>query len=160
MNTVRYPYKPKVVIFLFATVFFAGCALVLGNVAINNERGLILNRIFEFSAGAATVFYWCLTAASGLFIILGLMGLIFGLTSRKEIIITENGITAPKSGLSKKNISISFSDITNINIQSVQKQELLNIFYKDGKLTIPQSMLPNKQSFDELVNLLSVRVNV
>jgi len=159
MNEVRFPYKPKIVVFLLSILFSCVCMLVLGNIALTNDRGLILNQIIEFSVEGATIFYWCLTVASGLFVIFGILGLMSGLTTKKEIIITENEISAPKSGISKKIVSVKYSEITEMNIQSIQKQRFLHIFYQGGRLTIPQSMLPSKQAFEELVNLVSTRAN-
>lgn len=159
MEDIKLPYKPNFLMLLFVIVFFSSCALILANVALNNDRGLVLNRIFEFSTQGAALFYWCLTGAAGIFVILGVIGVIFGLTSKNEIILTENKITAPKSGISKKLISINYSDIKDLSVQSVHKQKFLNIFHQGGKLTIPQSMLPNKQAFEELIALLSAKVN-
>jgi len=145
--------------FLIAILFFTGCTLVLGNVALSNDRGLILNRIIELSKENATIFYWCVTAGSGLLVATGLLGLISGLTSKKEIVLSENGISAPRSGISKKIISVKYSDITELTMQAVQKQRFLNIIHPGGKLTIPQSMLPNKQAFEDLVKIVSKRTN-
>ncbi|OAD22673.1 membrane protein [Candidatus Thiomargarita nelsonii] len=159
MNEVRFPYKQKIVVSLLGILFFCVCMLCLGHLALTNDRGMILNQIIEFSVEGATIFYWCLTVASGLFVIFGILGLMIGLTTKKEIIITENEISAPKSGISKKIVSVKYSEITEMNIQSIQKERFLQIFYQGGRLSIPQSMLPSKQAFEELVNLVSTRAN-
>lgn len=158
MSEVRFPYKPKFVVLLLSISFFVGCSLILGNVALTNDRGLILNRMVEFSVGGATILYWWLAAASGLFVVIGAIALCFGLATKREVVFTKNGITSPKGGVSTKIISVKFSEITDVNIQSVQKQQFLNILHRGGKLTIPQSMLPNKQAFEELVSLVAARV--
>jgi hypothetical protein len=159
MNEIRFPYKPKIVALLVSIAFFVGCGSILANVALNNSRGLILNGIVELSADGATIFYWCLTVASGIFVLVGAIAICFGLATKREIIFTRDGITSPKGGVSTKIISVSFSEITDLNIQSVQKQRFLNIFHRGGKLTISQSMLPDKQAFDELVSLVAARVD-
>lgn len=158
MANVVFPYKPKTLIFVVSIVFFLICALFLGNIALSNDRGLVLNRIFEFSTQGATIFYWCLTAASGVFVVVGTIALYSGLKTRKEIVLTDDKILAPKSGMSNKIISVMYSEITDLNIQSVQKQRFLNIIHPGGKLTIPQSMLANKQAFDELTTLMTAKV--
>lgn len=58
MNEVRIPYMPNKTIFILAIFFFLACAGVMGNVAASNDRGLILNRIIEFSPQGAAIFYW------------------------------------------------------------------------------------------------------
>ncbi len=36
----------------------------MGNVALTDDRGLILNRIIEFSPQGATIFYWVVAIAA------------------------------------------------------------------------------------------------
>jgi len=159
MNEVRIPYKPNKNIFLFVVVFFGACAGVMGNVAITNERGLILNRIFEFSSQGATIFYWVITGAALVFVLVGLLALAKAFTSKRQIVISETSLTSPKSGFSNIDVRVNFSDISNVTLQAIQKTEILNIEYLGGKLSIPNNMLPNKQAFERLVSLLNTRVN-
>lgn len=159
MNEVRFPYKPNVIVFIFVAVFFGACAAMLGNVAITNDRGLILNRIFEFSTGGATIFYWVLAVCSAAFVVLAITALISGLSAKKEIVLTETGIFVPKSGISKKVVTLEYSEISDLTMQTVQKQRFFNIIHEGGKLSIPQGMLPNKDDFDELVELVASKVN-
>lgn len=131
----------------------------MGNVALNNDRGLILNRVIELSQQSATIFYWVITFAALVFVLAGLMILITSLTSNREIIITASSITAPKNGFSKLSITVNYVDITNINTQIVQKTKILNIVHRNGKLSIANSILPNKAAFEELVSQLQIKVN-
>jgi hypothetical protein len=131
----------------------------MGNVALTNDRGLILNRIIEFSAQGATIFYWVVAIAALAFVLVGILALIKSMFSNREIVITNESITSPKSGFSKQDVTVSFSDITGINMQTIQKTKILNIEHLGGKLSIPNSMLPSKTSFEELVSQLQTRVN-
>lgn len=159
MSEVRFPYKPKVILFILVVLFFSACTAVLGNIATTNDRGLILNKILEFSTGGATIFYWILTACAAVFVVLAIVGLISGLITKKEIVLTESTISAPKSGISKKVVTLQYSEISEVSMQTVQNQKFLNILHQDGKLSIPQSMLPNKNDFEKLVNLVASKVN-
>lgn len=159
MNEVCIPYKPNKTIFLSAVVFFGVCAGVMGNVAITNEKGLILNRIFEFSPQGATLFYWVITGTALMFVLVGLLALAKSVATKRQIVISETSITSPKSGFSKIDVTVNFSDITSVTLQTIQKTEILNIEYLGGKLSIPNSMLPNKQAFEKLISLLQAKVN-
>ncbi len=159
MNEVRIPYKPNKIIFLLVVAFFGACAGIMGNVAATNDRGLILNRIFELSSQGATIFYWVITGSALVFILVALFALAKSITSKREIVISKTSLTSPKSGFSKIDVTVNFSDITNVTLQTVQKTKILNIEYIGGKLSIPNSMLPNKQAFEELVSLLEARVD-
>ena len=159
MNEVRIPYKPNKTVFLFAVAFFGVCAGVMGNVAITNDKGLLLNRIFEFSPQGATIFYGVIAGASLVFVLVGLLALVKSVTTKREIVISDTSLTSPKSGFSKIDVTVDFSDVTNVALQTVQKTKILNIDHPGGRLSIPNSMLPNKQAFEELVSLLQTRIN-
>ncbi len=159
MDNVKFEYKPNVVVISLSTLFFVACASGLGKIALTNDRGLLLNRIIELSTEGATILYWCLAVVSGVFVIIGAFALLSNLTTKKEIVLTKSEILSPKSGISKKIVAIMYSQITDVNIQSVQKQRFLNIVYPKGKLSIPQSMLANEQAFEELTSLVVDKVN-
>jgi len=93
------------------------------------------------------------------FVLVGVAALIKSFTSKREIIISDTFITSPKSGFSKLDITVKFSDVTNVTMQTVEKTKILNIDYVDGRLSIPNSMLPNKQAFEELVSHIQVKLN-
>ena len=93
MNEVRIPYKPNKIIFLLAIAFFGACAGIMGNVAATNNRGLTLNRIFEFSPQDATIFYWVITGAALVFVLVGLLTLAKSITLKREIVISKTSLT-------------------------------------------------------------------
>ena len=159
MNEVRIPYKPNKILFLLVIVFFGACTAVIGNIAITNDRGLVLFRILEFSVQEASIFFWVITVIALAFVLVGVAALIKSFTSKREIIISDTFITSPKSGFSKLDITVKFSDVTNVTMQTVEKTKILNIDYIDGRLSIPNSMLPNKQAFEELVSHIQVKLN-
>jgi len=49
MTEIRIPYSPNKIVFIGAILFFGICSGAMGYIALTNEQGLILNRIFEFS---------------------------------------------------------------------------------------------------------------
>lgn len=159
MNEIRIPYKPNKIIFIVIITFFAICAYLIGNIASTNDSGIIINRIFEFSIQNTTIFYWIMSGASSLFVVTGVFVLIKSIVSDREIVISETSITSPKSGFSKLDIMVNFSDITNITIQTIQKTKILNIEHTNGKLSIPNNMLPSNQVFEELFLKLNSKIN-
>lgn len=159
MNEIRIPYKPNKVIFTLVIVLFGACAGFTGNVAITNDRGLTLNRIIEFSPLGASIFYWVIAIAALVFVLLGFFALAKSIFSKREIVITNDSIRSPKSGFSKQDVTVHLSDITGIHIQTIQKTRILNIEHSAGTLSIPNSMLPNKALFEELISQLEAKVN-
>ena len=132
--------------------------LFRSKLALGNDRGLILNGLVEFSTEGATTFYWSLTVASGLFVAFGSLALLAGLTTKKEVVLTETEIIAPKNGVSRKLVSVAFSEIGDVNVLSVQGQRFLNVLHQGGKLVIPRNMLADDHAFEELTSLIVARV--
>lgn len=156
----EYPYKPKVLVMLLAALFFAACGAGLTNAALTNDRGLIINGIITLGPGGATIFYWVMVGACSVFVLGGLWGIIIGLTSDRRLVLTETGIRAPKGGYSRQYVTIRFSDILNVTMQSVQKQRFLTVHHTNGKMSIAQSMLPDKEAFEEVTRMVTQKVKV
>lgn len=159
MNEVRIPYRPKKLVSIAGIIFFGLGAGFMGYVASSNEEGLILFSIFEFSVENATIFLWVILGALFIFVGIGVIALEKSFFSKREIVITNECITSPKSSSSKINITVNFSDIIGITIQTVQKSRTINIAHTDGTLSIPNTMLPNKKVFEDLFEQIQNRTN-
>jgi hypothetical protein len=159
VETIRYPYKPKLWVMLLAGLFFAGCAVILGGVARSNDRGLIINGIISFEADGATTFYWILAGVSALFVVVAVFAASRALTSQQELVIDGRAISAPKRGTSKVILTVPFANITDLRIMQVASQKFLTIHHSDGKLEIVRDMLPRKADFETVVELVEARCN-
>jgi hypothetical protein len=157
MDEIRIPYSPNKVLFLLAVLFFGGCSALFAQLAVTNDKGLILNGIIRFSPQGAAVFYWVMFGLSTVFVGIGVAALISSFIAKREIIITSTSICSPKGGFAKTNTLVNFRDIIGFDIQTIQKTRLLNIYYANGKLTIPASMVPGKEHFETLVWLMQQR---
>ncbi len=155
MSETRYPYQPKIVTFLLVIAMFGSCASFFIYQAINNEVGLIINGLLELSQNGATIFYGVLAALSLGFVLIGLLSMFKRFTTKREIVVGDTSISSPKSGVSSKVITVAYADILMMERQEVSGQHILNITHNDGKLSIPHSMLPSKQVFEEMVDLIT-----
>src|SRR5262245_11917941 len=102
----QYNYRPKWAIIIFCALFFGACALVLGAKANGNERGLIINGIFELSAEGATVFYWVLAALSVGFVVISGFLAIVRLMVHQRIALSATCITIPRSRWSAEEVTV------------------------------------------------------
>ncbi len=159
MSEARFRYKPRFVFFSLSTLFFGGFGWACAYFAQTNDRGAILNGVLELSAATLSMISWSLVAVSGLVILFNVCCLCVGFTTKREVVVTESGIVAPKSGASRQLVSVGFADISNVQMVSVQKQRFLTIHHPGGKLTIPQNMLANRQAFDELTAAVAANVS-
>ena len=155
---IKFSYKPRVLIFFLGILFFGASTFFFGYSAIDNDSMLIINNTIELSVQQATLFYWFFSIASSIFVITATFILIANLFAKKEIVISEEEISVPKHFFSQQNTLIKYSDIININIQIVSKQKFLNIVYKNGKITVPQTMLLNNKEFERLVDLVNIKL--
>ncbi|MGK0290936.1 MAG: hypothetical protein ACI86H_002399 [bacterium] len=158
MSSIRFPYQTNKKIILSAIALMGAIAGVFLKLALENDRGLIINRIIKLSVQSATIFYWSLAIFVLSIVVLASFAVIRNIVEKREIILTDTSISSPKSGISSKIISIQFQDIIDIEVQKIQSQQYLYLFYPDGKLTIPQIMLPDKKIFEELVKQVTERI--
>ena len=154
------PYKPKILVMLLASLFFAACSAGMAYAAVTNDRGLIINGIITLSESGATVFFWVIAAVSAVFVLGGTWGIIVGLTSDRRLTITENGLRAPKSGYSRQYVTIKFPAIVKVSMQAVNKQQFMTLHHSTGKLSIAQSMLPDKEAFEEVVRIITQKMKI
>ncbi len=158
MKAIRIPYKPDKMIFLLIVIAFSVCAGILGRVALTNKRGLVINHFFELSPTSASWFYGVLFSLALAFVLVGLMALVKSFFSKKVIVITETKLSSPRSFFSNHIVSVNFSQITAMDLRTIQRNKILHIEYNGGKLSIPQNMLPNQQAFKQLVSLIEARL--
>ena len=173
MKEVRYTYRPNVTAFLLRTILFSLLALVLGYVARNNDSGLLLKPLFDLSVTETNILYWCLTLAAAIFVMFSLLalieaiskGLIRDLFFKNEIVLTSTTLSLIDKNQCNEKITLKYSEIFDINIQEINGRCFFNIYYSDNniyyndnKLTIVQRMLPDKKTFNQLVNSISKKV--
>lgn len=160
MKNLDYPYRQKAWATAFACLFFGAITFLMVREAMTNERGLVLNGIVHFSTHGATIFYWCVAVASGLFVAVGIPTLFVSLFSSHRLVVTDATVFAPRFGFSRQPTIVPLSSITGLDIQVAQRQRMLNIRHKTGKLTIMRSRLPNAAALDELLAALLAAVKV
>ncbi len=158
MNELRFEYKPNAWLFLLVIILFSGMAWFFVSEALTNDRGLTINHLIRLSTFSATCLFWFFACFMVFLTIISALVLIVGLRSSNEIVLNDTHITAPKRGVSVKTISLRFDEIRDVQIQVMQKQKFLNIFHVGGKLTIVRSMMPTKEDFEVLTNLVIERV--
>src|SRR3974377_1058219 len=102
MRNLRYPYKPNSGKMALVILLGAGCAAFFVHLAQTNDRGLIIGHTIELSPDDATIFFWCMAALFGLIVLPCVYALLIGLTSSKELVLTETELTAPANIFSRE----------------------------------------------------------
>jgi hypothetical protein len=147
---LEYPYKANAWMMLAGIAFFGACAALMAYAALTNDRGLILNGILTFTTDGATRFYGAIAIVSVLFVVVALSALVSSLTRPTSILLTSDGLSAPRHGFTRKRTEIPLQDIVEIGVQTIQRQRFINVYHRTGKLSVAQSMLPNADAFEQL----------
>jgi len=158
MDTLNFPYRPNPWTMLLACIFFAGGALFMGNEAIFNDRGLIIDRVIDLGPSGATTFYWCITAICVAFVAIGIPAFFASLWSDHYLSMSQTQLSVPRFLFSRKPTVVKLVDIQRINLQVVKRKRFLNILHSGGKLTISESLLPSPAAFKELYSAIAHRV--
>jgi hypothetical protein len=156
----EYAYRPKGSMVLFGTLFFGAAAIFFEVMAHSNDRGLVINGIIKLSPLGATVFYWVLAVCSLGFVLMSIAIFIHLTFYSQKIVLTLEALIVPKSRWSFENITISYSSIIEIRITQVRSQRFMKITHQAGKSTITASMLPLKNDFDNIYQLLLERIEI
>ncbi|HET6764128.1 MAG TPA: hypothetical protein VFH27_10660 [Longimicrobiaceae bacterium] len=157
-DTLEFRYQPRVRTMLIAIVFFGAAAAVMANAAATNQRELIIEGMIHLSVAGATKFYLGLSVAAALFVVAGALGLTAGRRTPRYVRLTPTEISAPKSFFAKEPTVVPLGQIREVEVQTIQKQRMLNIYHAQGSLTVIQSMLPNPAAFEELHGALIANI--
>lgn len=156
METKTFDYRPRWTGISLAGLFFGVCSIFFFHRATTNDRGLVLNGIFHFETGGATVFYWGLFALSLGFVFAALLMILVRLTSRQVLELTTEHIVIPRSRFGRTSTpwTISLHEIEGVEVTEVYGQKFAYLAYPQGRAIIVASMLPEDKDFDSILNHL------
>jgi hypothetical protein len=154
----EYPYRPRWTVIVFTGVFFGACALVLGERAVDNRRGLIINGIIELGPDGATGFYYVLSALSVGFVIVSAFLAYHRLTFQQRLVFGTAAMTVPVSRWSRATQQIAYRDIQRMSGAVISGQTFLYVDHVGGRFTIVASMLPSQAEFEEVRALLAAKM--
>jgi hypothetical protein len=157
-ETVEYTYKPKTLILLLCTVFFAACSVVLVQKAMHNDRGAVINRMIELDVQGATIFYLVLAALGIGFVLLGIAGMVKGMSAPRMVRLNAYDISAPKNIFAANDTSILYQDIRDISQIAMNGQVTMIIYYSGGRLSLSRMLFKDKATFEEFSGTLAERV--
>lgn len=159
MEEIKYHYKPNFLVFLLGIIFFGVSTFIIAREALTNDHGLIIYRVIELSASEATILLWFLTLLALVFTSAAFLAIFSGISTRRELVLTETHILIPKSAVSSKNVIIQYSDIKEIKVESAAGQIFLSVVLDKSKKSIPKSMLPEKDAFENIRAFLESRIS-
>jgi hypothetical protein len=154
----EYPYKPSWMTIVCLGVFFGLCSVGFGYLASNNQRGLIINGLIEFSPENATLLYWLLWFVCVSFVVLAGVVAIMRVVLPQRVVVTQTALILPKSRWSSEEISIQYQAIISLATSEVSGQRFLHVAHSSGKHYVNSSFLPSKAAFEEICEMLAKRM--
>lgn len=142
------------------SIGFCAAGWFFADKALTNDRGLVINGLIHLKADGANVFYWLLALASACFVAIGVLAFIAGLSGSQRLTITDSELSVPKWLFSRAPSVAKLSDVVTLEIRMVQKHRFLNVYLREGKITISESLLPNRSSFDQVHAVLAQKVRL
>lgn len=126
--------------------------------ARSNDRRLIINGIIELSVSEATTFYWVMRVLSMGFVVIACLLAVHRLRHQQRIAFTNTSLILPRSRWSQEERSINYTDISALSVTKINGQQFLNIVHGAGKSAIGASLLPSKKIFNEVCELLEIKI--
>jgi hypothetical protein len=154
----RFDYRPKIWTALLATAFFTLMAVTSVGIAQTNTRGLILYHLIRFDRDGATIFYWCLVGLFALMACVAAYGVQLAFSDPREIVVGKAGITAPAGAYSSKTVTVRYGAITRVAVTERNRHLFFDVHHRDGKLTIPKSMVADDDTFEAMLAAVSARI--
>ncbi len=143
----EYRYRFSVLWALASIVLFGGAFAFFVHLALENDRGLVLNRVIELGVEGASTFYAVLAAASAGFVLAGLAGLAM---PERTLVLSTAGLRVPTGFLGRTVRYVAFADIRKLDEIDVSGTRFLTLHLGDGKVAINNRMLKNNATFDEV----------
>ena len=156
----EYVYRPGWMMILLCGSFFIGCGVVLGDKALRNEQGLVINGIIQLGPTGATIFYWTLCILSFGFVVAAGLCALHRIITNQRLAFTSDAILLPFSRWSSKEIAIPYDEIVKLSSVEISGQRILYLYRNNNtKFTIAASMLPSRESFDEVCVFLEKKID-
>ncbi len=149
LDNIEYPYKTNVKKLALLFPFMVLLSWFMAHTAMTNDRGMILFHAIELEVEGATRVLWGISALLGVAAIASMIAIITQLQAGEAtyIRVAEDGFTIPVGFFEKRMEFVRFADVTKLTMMSVQGQNYLVIRHTDGKISLQQQAMTDKDSF-------------
>jgi len=162
-SAALYRYQPKLGAALIGTGIFLLFLLGMSYVAMDNDRGLVINGLIKLDASSATAFYWMLTMLCAGMSVFGLNAIRLALMKERKITLSRTEIIIPPTWPGQENTTIPFRAITDLQLETTKSSRVAIIISDLGKTRFTQRFFEDKASFDDcltrLLDAIKIRAN-
>jgi hypothetical protein len=160
MSVQRYPYKPNPGIMLLTILLGAAMTYAAAHAAQTIDRATILYRLITLSPSDASILFGVVAALFAFATVLGARGLLIGLFTKREIILTDTELQIPIGTLARRSFKeVKFVNITRLTSKSYRGRYVLYVYHAPGKVSaITEDFMPDAAAFDDFCSELAHRV--
>lgn len=159
METQTYPYKTRLQHSLWSVSIYGTAAAFLFYKAWTNDADMYL-RFLTLNPSDTSAFYGLLGCFFIFMLGVALLPRFRNQPGQHELVISPEGITAPKSALSKAIISIPFERVSELRHVRNGSLWMLHINAPNKKLVIFSSMLQSKTEFREIEKIMEEKTGL
>jgi len=135
-------------------IFMLICTWAFFTAAIGNDQGLQFDRTITLSVQGATIFYWALGLFCAAVATMGVLAIVRAFGKPRFIVLNDETLTAPKSQISSKIITLKRADITRLRVITVFGQTVLRVHNHGKTLEIAVAGFASREDFDEFYKRL------
>ena len=154
---MRFTYKAKPWVMLLCLAFFVPATAYSAHIALTIDESIRVRGLGTFTAEQAPFVFWFFFGALGVMSLLGVALLLFGIFSKQQLVLTDQGISVPKNRFRRGNDFVPYDTIVDLSLVSVASSKFLTIRHDFGQFQVAASMRYGS-SFDTIVNELTNRV--
>jgi hypothetical protein len=153
----RFVIRPRTSALVGGVLVMGGAAIFAGWMAVNDDRGLIIDGAIELGPRGASILYVVLAMMTGLFLVAAIAQAVRTRGGRLAVVVDDRAITVPGHLFRPAPRMIGFGEIRQVTVQHVSGHDLIEIRSAAGNVTIAKAGV-GPAAFDELLTILADRV--
>ncbi len=157
---LKFEYSVKTWMIILGVLVFSSASYFFAHLAINNDRGLLINGIIHLNSIGASVLYASVGAISALYVPLGILSAYRLIYNKKpKLSLYENHIFIPPIGLTPER-TIPYHSILAFFETRMYGHRILEIQVNEGKVArISGTHLSKSEDFDRIVRELRLKTD-
>jgi hypothetical protein len=159
---LRYRQRVRLTRMLAVVLFFGAGTIVIGHIALTNDRGLLIDHLIPLDTSQATVFYYVLTLFSAGFVAVGLGGVLHWLKGDEWLLLDEQGINGTVGSILKsKQCRVAYASVRTTQTTSYRSTHIFKIMARNGRShTIISNFFESDQQFNDFLMNLADRCHI
>ena len=154
----EFTYQAKWTVLIAGFILLAATGVSFASLADSNRTGLLVSGLAHLDREQASTLYLLLSAACFAMVAAACMAIVTRVAGTHKLILTGDGLYAPRRVWSHELSFIRYADIQSISRYSIRNHEFVTIIHARGRQTINAAKLPSPADFAEFCHALELRV--